>query len=172
MRALVVYESMYGNTRDIACAIGAGIAEEMAVEVEEVGTARNRIGPEIGLVVVGGPTHAFSMTRATSREDAATQQPEVEIISQGIGIREWLDRFEAPAGTVFATFDTKIDKPKLPGSAGGAAERRLRRMGYRMLTKPESFWVTAGAGPLADDEDRRATEWGRSLAATVVGATT
>lgn len=170
MRALVVYESMYGNTRDIACAIGAGIGEEMGVEVEEVGTARNRIGPEIGLVVVGGPTHAFSMTRTTSREDAASQQPEMEIISQGIGIREWLDRFEAPTETAFATFDTKIDKPKLPGSAGGAAQRRLRGMGYRVVAEPESFWVTGGTGPLASQEDRRASEWGTLLARQTVSA--
>ena len=88
----------------------------------------------------------------------------MEIISRGIGIREWLDRFEAPTETAFATFDTKIDKPKLPGSAGGAAQRRLRGMGYRVVAEPESFWVTGGTGPLASEEDRRACDWGTMLA--------
>jgi flavodoxin len=33
MKALVVYESMFGNTEDVARAIGAGLAETMDVEV-------------------------------------------------------------------------------------------------------------------------------------------
>ena len=39
MKALVVYESMFGNTEEIAQAIGAGLAEEMQVEVQPVALA-------------------------------------------------------------------------------------------------------------------------------------
>jgi hypothetical protein len=62
-RALVIYESMYGNTEQIARAIGEGLGDRMQVEVVEVGAAPTTLAADVGLVVVGGPTHAFSMSR-------------------------------------------------------------------------------------------------------------
>ena len=55
MRALVVYESMYGNTRDVAKAVADGLATRMPVQLTEVGTAPTVLGDDIGLLVVGAP---------------------------------------------------------------------------------------------------------------------
>ncbi|GAA2882043.1 flavodoxin family protein [Nonomuraea rubra] len=71
MDALVIYESMYGNTKKIAEAVAEGLATRMRAEVVEVGSAPPQIGKEIALLVVGGPTHAFSMSRASTRQPAA-----------------------------------------------------------------------------------------------------
>jgi len=161
MKALVVYESMYGNTRDIAEAIAAGLSEGATVEVVEVGAAPATVGDEVALVVVGGPTHAFGMSRASTRADAAEDGP---VLSAGTGIREWAAGVRLPAGVPAATFDTKVVKPSLPGSAASAAARRLRRKSVQMIAQPTTFYVTGKKGPLVAGELARARRWGEMLA--------
>lgn len=165
-RALVVYESMYGNTATIARAIGDGLGSGLAGDVVEVGAAPTVIDADVGLVVVGGPTHAFGLSRPSTRRSAA-QQAVVGITSKGTGVREWMDAVEfARSQPAAAAFDTKLAGPRwirwLP-SAGRSIDRRLRRRGVRMLTTPESFWVTAPTGPLVDGEVARARRWGERL---------
>lgn len=164
MRALVVYESMYGNTRDVAMAIAAGLEASLEVSALPVEDAPTTLPDDIGLLVVGGPTHAFGMSRPNTRQQAAEAGPLVT--SARTGIREWLDRVEPGAATTPATaFDTKVSKPRLPGSAARAAGKRLRRRGFFVITPAETFHVTATAGPLLDGEAQRAEEWGKSVGA-------
>ena len=66
MRALVVYESMYGNTKEIAAAVADGLSTRMPVQLTEVGAAPTLLADDIGLLVVGGPTHAHGMSKAES----------------------------------------------------------------------------------------------------------
>ncbi len=166
MRALVIYESMFGNTRDIAESIGEGLAEHGLVDVVEVGATTHEVSPDVDLLVVGGPTHAFGLSRPSTRQDAATKKGS-EPISAGLGIREWLESTgRATAEAVAAAFDTKIDKP-IPGAAAHAVEKRLRRLGYRIATPGESFRVTDTAGPLRAGELDRAKAWGAQLGETV-----
>src|SRR5215204_1687443 len=89
MRARVVYESMFGNTQAIAQAVADGLAERMSVDVEEVGSAATDVAGDVDLLVVGGPTHAFGMSRERTRESAAVQAAG-EVVSAGEGLREWL----------------------------------------------------------------------------------
>lgn len=72
-RALVIFESMFGNTRTIADAVADGLSSRFETDVIEVSLAPTRIPEEVSLVVVGGPTHAFGLTRPRTREDAANQ---------------------------------------------------------------------------------------------------
>ena len=69
MRALVVYESLWGNTEKIARAIAAGLAGLGSVDVKTSDAAPGTVDG-YDLLAVGGPTHAFSMTRASTRADA------------------------------------------------------------------------------------------------------
>lgn len=170
MRALVVYESMYGNTRDVARAIASGIEAVAGVDLYEVGAAPTEVDAAIDLVVVGGPTHAFSMSRDGTRADAAKNEPDLEIVSTGIGIREWLDRVRVLGTPRFATFDTKVIRPRLPGSASGAARKRVRHLGFELAADPESFWVEGGPGPLTAGETDRARAWGEAVARAATGA--
>lgn len=164
MRAVVVYESMFGNTEAIARAIGEGIAETLPTDVIEVGVAEAAL-PDVDLLVVGGPTHAFGLSRATTRRDAA-ERATAGVISQRYGLREWLEQFaQSPTrATEAAAFDTKTYSPRLPGSAARAVERRLRRLGYHPVCDPESFHVADVTGPLVDGELERARLWGAKLA--------
>lgn len=165
MRSLVVYESMWGNTEKVARALARGLAADGAVDVLDVSGEVPHELDGIDLLVVGGPTHAFSMSRPSTRADAVTKGAPRGHEQQGI--REWLDSL--PEGDVaVATFDTRVGKVRhLPGSAAKKAAKEVRRHHVGRLVDLESFWVDDMAGPLLDGELDRAEEWGRGLARTV-----
>lgn len=167
MRAVVIFETMFGNTRTIAKAVADGLASHVDVDIVEVGSAPRAVNDDVTLLVVGGPTHAFGLSRPRTREDAA-QRGKGPVVSERIGLREWLDDIQKHPPTVAAAaFDTRIRKPLLPGSAARGAQKRLRRLGFRMVAPPQSFWVTGTTGPLADGETERARRWGDELGAQV-----
>ena len=167
MKALVVYESMFGNTERIARAVAEGLQPAFDVTIADASTTPSPAGMD--LVVIGGPTHAFGMSRPTTRADAG-RQGRIRPGAADAGIREWLDRSPAIAGMAAAAFDTRVDKPRVPGSAAHKAYRRLRRLGGRMVVRPESFWVTGTPGPLLSGEERRAQRWAAALAAAAAPA--
>jgi hypothetical protein len=163
MRALVVYESMFGNTRTVAEAVAAGLEAAADVDLVEVSEAPTGRLSGIDLLVVGGPTHALGLSREQTRASAVaeTDQP---LVSSGIGLREWLTALDSPDGPVAeATFDTRTERPRVPGSAAVAAGRRLRRLGFVRTVRPETFRVDGMTGPLVDGELERARTWGLHL---------
>jgi flavodoxin len=168
MRALVVYESMYGNTQLIAAAIGKGLATELQVDLLEADSAPSSTdGYDIFLV--GGPTHAFSMSTKQSRGDTMAKADR-ELVSQGSGIRDWIGSIAPHRDrTQFATFDTRYDKPTwITGSAARRAAGKLQKRGFTQISPAMSFFITKAEGPLADDEEHRAFEWGERLAVRLV----
>lgn len=164
MKALVVVESMFGNTRKVAEAVAEGLRGTFSVEVVGAHEAHAPLTELVDLLVVGGPTHAFSMTRGNTREDAVRQGASSDAAT--VGIREWIDRLHAgPHSEMVATFDTRVGKVRhLPGSAAKSAAKALRKLGYASVVPPESFWVTDVAGPLLEGEVDRARTWGEQLA--------
>jgi hypothetical protein len=175
MRAVVVFESMYGNTHLVAAAIGTGLGTAYQVDVVPVDGATQQVLESADLIVVGGPTHAHGMSHASTRESAAadahkagsdlTLDPDAE----GPGLREWfgtLPRLQAKA----AAFDTRVDLPAiLTGRASKGIDRRLRQHGLEPVAKPESFLVTK-QNRLEPDEATRAEQWGRQLAENLTGS--
>lgn len=171
MRALVVYESMYGNTKEVAEAVAEGLGDHVTAQAIEVGAAP-AVPDDVDLLVVGGPTHQFGMSRESSRE-SAQKDADGPLVSPGIGIREWIEALPRVSGTAgAATFATNIRKPWLPGSAGKGAAKRLRRLGYRMVVPDEIFRVEGGTGPLSEGERERARAWGSGLGAALARADT
>lgn len=164
-RALVVYESFWGNTEQVARAVAAGIGEVMPVDVVGVGDAPSSLDG-VGLLVAGGPTHAFSMTRERTRRDAREKgAPQGEVAR---GLREWLDELPRSGEVWVATFDTRVGSVRhLPGSAARSASRAARHRGLRTAVPPESFWVEDLAGPLERGELDRARSWGHGVALAV-----
>ena len=171
-RALVIFESMFGNTQRIAQAVAEGLESRFVTDVTEVNHAPTRIAEDVSLVIVGGPTHAFGLTRQKTRQDAATQA-DGPLVSQGRGVREWLEGVGRPrTGVGAAAFDTRIDKPRVPGSAARGVEKRLRRLGFRVAAEAESFFVTGTKGPLVTGEVERARQWAEQVAARWAMVTT
>ncbi|MGO9197384.1 MAG: flavodoxin family protein [Acidimicrobiales bacterium] len=177
MRAVVVYESMFGNTHAIADAIGKGIGQGLepvdnVVVVPVVEAGREQLG-DADLLVVGGPTHFHGMSRTRTRKWAAAtaQKPKNDLVldrdAEGPGVRGWL-RALGHGHTKFAAFDTRFKGPAvLRGRASRPISRKLRRHGFEVVAKPESFFVTL-QNHLEPDEETRAREWGKRLAANVV----
>lgn len=167
LRALVVYESMFGNTQAIAESIGAGLETGAEVALVEVGSAPEHLPASVDLLVVGGPTHAFGMTRPATRVAASAEGSVV--MSPDVGIREWLALLSDRRGGVrAATFDTRATKGRrLPGSAARGAAKLLHQRGYPPLAPPQSFYVQGTLGPLVEGESDRAHRWGEELSAVL-----
>ena len=175
MRALVVYESMFGNTRRVAEQIAHGMGPDVEVTVSSVQEVFASPLSGFDLVVVGGPTHVHGLSRQTSRTaaaDKADKDPDLafEPDADGPGLREWLDTVGPVSAIRAAAFDTRADAPEiLTGHASHGIAKRLRRHGFVLVADPESFLVDKHDRLLADEADR-AAEWGEAVAAsTMVG---
>lgn len=159
MKALVVYESFGGNTKAVAEAISEGLARHhLDTEVVGVDIAPPLQKIRVDLLVAGAPTHAFGLSGEDTSGDA--HRHEGDLLPSGM--RGWLD--SGPASLLAATFDTHVRHPNLPGHAGHQAAKKLRRLGCRILAKPESFDVDSQDGPLLAGELDRARSWGDTLA--------
>ena len=166
MNALVVYESMYGNTRAIAEAVAEGLGGASVVSVAKAPAELS----EVDLLVVGGPTHMHGLATNRSRQMAAEAAHEdkgthVEPdAAEGPGLRGWLAELPDRDGGRAAAFDTRLDKaPWLSGLASRGIAKRLRRHHYEIVGS-ESFLVEDGEGPLEEGELDRAHAWGAELA--------
>jgi hypothetical protein len=162
--ALVVYESSFGNTASVARAVADGVAQHMAVRVVPVTDPASEAPLDESLVVVGGPTHAFGMSRASTRREAQGRRGATP--HDVPGVRDWIAHLPTdPDGRLYATFDTRVTTVQhLPGSAARAAARALHRSGHHAVGHPESFYVADVEGPLLPGELDRAREWGAAIA--------
>ncbi|MEV0804060.1 flavodoxin family protein [Kribbella sp. NPDC050281] len=162
-RALIVYESMFGNTEKVAAAIRDGLSTLIDTDLVRVDRMPGRIPTDARLLVVGGPTHAFSMSRPSTRTDAGKQGDVTMPVDTGI--REWLGSLPVrTTKTISATFDTRITKVRrLPGSAAKSAAKLLHRRDFRAMVPPASFFVDDTTGPIDERELERARRWGEEL---------
>jgi hypothetical protein len=171
IRALVVYESVFGDARTIAHAIADGLSTAIPAEAVAAAEAPDVIGPDVGLLVVGGPNHAFGMPRPSTRK-GAVQQHGAEITDTGAGLREWLERVRVPEGRLLsAAFDTRIGGHRMLTAMDHAArteEKLLGAAGSTVMAPAEHFFVADAKGPLVDGEEDRARRWGRTLADMIV----
>jgi flavodoxin len=156
MRTVVIYDSQYGNTEQIARAIAAGLGEHGRVEVLAASGVLGGPPEESDLLLVGGPTQRHGMSPA---------------------LRTFLEALPRDSlhSTRAASFDTRYHMAAvLTGSAASQAAGQLRRAGCRLVAAPESFFVERDRPPgdekrrhglerLEAGELERATEWGRSL---------
>jgi len=106
MSVIVAYESMYGNTRQIAEAIAEGIGNAKVISVNRGDEGAD----DADVVVVGGPTHMHGLATSMSRKGVGTGAEEegTELepgAADGPGLREWLSKREGD-GKRAAAFDT------------------------------------------------------------------
>ena len=176
MRAVIIFESMYGNTHAIADAIGRGLGPEHEVSVVPVAEATPELLDGADLVVAGAPTHIHGMSRARSRQAAVEAAHKdgsgltLEPHAQGPGLRDWFGTVGQIRGGG-AAFDTRIDGPAMvTGRASKAIAKLLGRHGLTEIAPSQSFLVTKD-NHLRPGEEDRAKRWGRELAAKLPAAT-
>lgn len=145
MNSLVVYDSQYGNTEQIAQTIAQTLSEFGTAHAQPVSKMGVDALRDVDLVVLGSPTQGWRPTSAML-VFLATIAPHM------------LD------GVDVACFDTRFHWPRfLTGSAAKAMVRQLRKQGALLLIRPQSFFVTGRAGPLEAGELKRADAWARTL---------
>ena len=184
MKITVVYESMFGNTHQVAQAISDGIREahrNADVQCVSVKDASPELIQSTELLIVGGPTHIRGMTSALSRKmgmkekqnDEARGEPahELDEDAEGPGVRAWFKGLPTVKDGQAAAFDTRLEFSLAGGAARGIA-RRLRNHGYHLVRDPEGFVVEDAYGPLRAGEIDRAKQWGAQLVAASVSTTT
>jgi hypothetical protein len=166
MKAIVVYESHWGNTAAVARAIAEGIGSgARAMTTDE---AMPDVVAEADLVVAGAPVIAFGLVSEKVRggmvvdSEKAPSPPDVAHPT----MRSWLAAL--PRGTApSAAFETRIWWS--PRGATGTIERALREAGYETIAKAQKFVVTGTYGPLRDGEIEGARAWGAELARAAGG---
>ena len=157
MKALVVYDSVFGNTEQVARAIGAALGSPEDVRVLRAGAVEPGQLGGMDLLIAGSPTRAFRPTPA---------------------ITKWLRSIPAQglAGVRVAAFDTRISMAdpapgilrfmvRLFGYAAQPMAGRLVKKGGEPAAPPEGFFVSGSEGPLKEGELERAGAWARQLVA-------
>lgn len=144
MNALVVYDSVYGNTEQISRAIGAAITGE--VEVLRAGDMTNSKLNTIDLLIIGSPTQGGRATPVI--QDFLKKIPEPTL--QGVKVAAFDTRFSTKWVVVF-------------GYAAGKIARALERKGGILVASPEGFFVEGTKGPLREGELERAADWVKEI---------
>ena len=122
-RAMVVFESMFGNTEQVAGAVADGLqAEGVPTVVVEVATAPADLPPSVDLLVVGAPTHAFSLSRPKTRSEAVRQGADES--KAAIGLREWLETVRPPTDRPVQGGRVRHARHQGASAAGGCGAKR------------------------------------------------
>jgi hypothetical protein len=166
-KATIVYESIFGSTRQVAHAIAEGIGDNAATRVMSVADAPSSL-LEIDMLIAGAPTHAHGLSRPSTRAEAARWGADIhrhlhlEPDATQTGMREWLTGC-SHVPLRFAAFDTRADMPELfTGSAAGRIDKALKRLGSQRALPKMSFLVD-GESTLQPGQLHEARDWGRSI---------
>ena len=160
MKAVVVYESLWGNTAAVARAIAEGIGAE--ARVLSTAEASSAVVADAELIVAGAPVLGFRLPDERMRETIRANPgdaPTPPDLSHP-PLRAWLAALPKGRGRA-AAFETRIWWS--PGGATGAIERGLAQAGYRPVVKAQRFIVTGKYGPLREGELERARRWGAEI---------
>ncbi len=162
MKALVVYDSFFGNTEKIAQDIGRVVGASAEVQVLRVAA----IGPgqfaAVDLLIVGSPTRSLRPS------------PAITTLVKSIPNR-------ALNGVKVAAFDTRFSQQKLKALSfmlpimsnlfGGYAAKPIAdglvKKGGQLLIPPEGFFVEDTEGPLREGERERAANWAKQIVSTL-----
>jgi hypothetical protein len=164
MKAIVVYESYWGNTAAVARAIAEGIGPD--ARAMSTAEARGDILANVGLIVAGSPIIAFQLPTEKTRADMAARPgkaPSPPDLSHP-SMRSWLEALPKGSGRA-AAFETGFKLS--PGGAAGAILKILKSRGYLPVAKKQRFLVKGSYGPIREGELDRAKAWGVELAQAI-----
>ncbi len=144
MKALIFYDSVYGNTEQIARAIGGAIKGEVKVlQADEVDSSDFK---SIDLLIIGSPTQGGRPLQS---------------------VQDLLNNIAKSSlkGLKVAAFDTRFTAKwvKIFGYAAGRIANELKKKGGNLLVSPEGFFVKGTKGPLKEGELKRAAEWSEGI---------
>ncbi|HEX9086377.1 MAG TPA: flavodoxin domain-containing protein [Arthrobacter sp.] len=142
MKALVVYDSAYGNTKSVAEAI-AGSLDELRASSVAVGEFKPESLAAGDLLVVGSPINGWRPT------------PKITALLSALGNG-------ALTGVKAAAFDTRV-RMFIHGDAAKKISHALKAGGADIIAEPMPFYVRGSEGPLRNGEIEKAEGWARAL---------
>jgi flavodoxin len=161
---MVVYDSVYGNTKQIGEAVGAAIGTATGspqdVRVVRAADARLEDLAGLSLLVVGSATQKFNPLGATSRFLKSIRSSGL----QGVKVAAFDTRFPPSAIEKVRILAFLV---RILGYAAEPIAKRLQQAGGELVVPPEGFHVSETEGPLLDGELQRAADWGRQIVAAV-----
>lgn len=155
MKALVAYDSVFGNTEQVAHAIGAALGSPDEVETKRVTDVKPEQLTGLDVLVVGSPTRGFQPTPATKKLLKAIPDGELE----GVKVAAFDTRFSVE-DVDSAILNILV---RLFGYAADPIADRLRKKGGDQAVPPEGFIVEGTEGPLRDGELERAANWTKRI---------
>jgi flavodoxin len=156
MNVLIVYDTVHGNTQQLAEAMASALEPTTSVHLERAGSLA-RIDPTgVDLLIVGGPTHRQRMSAPLASLLEAIPRKSLQDVRA-------------------AAFDTRYRMAAwLTGSAARRIARQLQKRGARLPAPPESFFMERDVPPkgqkrrhelehLEPGEIERAARWAVAL---------
>ncbi len=152
-KAIVVYDSGFGNTEKIAKALARGM-EKQGVEVDCVRVDEVEVDKlvEYDLLAIGGPTHMLGMS-----EPMKGFMNRLKVVNIG--------------GTKGFAFDTRNESRMnkkswfmLENSAARRIEGKMKSMKVKIVRPRESALVIGGEGPLAEGMEEAFEQIGAEIA--------
>lgn len=155
MTILIVYDSYFGNTENVAQAIADALGSRGTIKAVRVGQAEPMDVQDVDVLIVGSPTRKFQATPA---------------------IVKFIDSIPANGlrGKKVSAFDTRISVEKTDSKFlkrmikwfGYAAEpiaKKLEKKGGDLVVPPAGFFVEDTEGPMSEGELQRAAEWAQQF---------
>jgi len=135
IKAIVVYDTKFGNTERIAKVLADGM-KERGVKVDCVQVEKVEIDrlTEYDLLAIGGPTHTRNISKPIK------------------GFLEKLESVDVRGMKAFA-FDIRV-KRLFAGSAGKRIEKALKRLGMSIIRPYSSALVKEREGPLEEEMEK------------------
>ncbi len=145
MNTLIIYDSTFGNTAQLAQVMAGKLGEHGTVRTALAGEAELAELQGIDLLIVGSPTQRHGTSPAMK------------------ALLESLPR-RTLRGAGAAAFDTRYHMSAWKsGSAAHRIASKLKRTGASLLVEPESFFVAEREGPLEAGELERAARWAEEV---------
>jgi flavodoxin I len=158
MKALVIFDSFFGNTEKIARAVAGGMAQSAEVNATRVGDLPADHLAGVELLVVGSPTRGFRASPLI--KEYLKNLPKGSL--QGVRVAAFDTGFSAQKVKEINNFVLNLLVP-IFGYAAKPISSQLVSKGGALACDPQGFFVRESEGPLEDGELERAAEWGRRL---------
>jgi flavodoxin len=142
VNGVVVYDSSYGNTKQVAEAIVASLGPLQAQAVSVADFKASELA-EGDLLVVGSPINGWRPT------------PKITELLSALGDGRL-------TGVKAAAFDTRV-RLFIHGDAAKKMTESLKTGGAEIVSKPMAFYVKGTEGPLRSGELDKAATWAKDL---------
>jgi len=146
-KAIVIYDSKFGNTEKIAKALKEGMKKEgLHVDCVKVDNVNLNKLAEYEILAIGAPTHGFGISKP---------------------MREFLKKLEnlnLKGKRAFA-FDTKL-RSRFARSAATGIEKQLKKLQMTIIRPYASAIVKGVEGPLEEGAEEKFTQIGSEIAKT------